>query len=176
MLEVRHKIFDWATQYHIHLDREKLNLNRIIFSAKEDKRKLRGDITVGISSADLTKIGDDFDTPTVRKLALALLCYAKVMADRENTFDISFYQLCDWCKCSKTQFYSYYLKELTGYGFLEIIKNERNKKIWSWDKNVKNKSATVKLQVNCNNVTSGNDVHYLRDNDLEQLYNECFPK
>lgn len=49
-LEVRDKVFEWATQYHIHLDKEKLNLNRIIFSAKKDKRKLRGNIVVGISS------------------------------------------------------------------------------------------------------------------------------
>ena len=167
---VRKKIFAWANAYKIYLDAEKLNLNQVIYKAGEDKRRLREDIIIRVSGKDLKEITDRFDNPKTRKVALAILCYAKAAADRDNCFDLSVVSFCSWLNMDYSFMLKTYLRELQSFGYIRKMKTSE-RKTFSWNGNVKSKSANFKLLVNFNN--SGE--HILVNNDIDALFEECFP-
>lgn len=166
-LETRKKIFDWACKQHLYLDATSLNVNRLIYKAQDDKRRLNEE-SVNISSQDIKEITDRFDTPKTRKLALALLCYAKAFADRDNIFSISIVSLSNWVNLGMTQMSTAYLKELQVFGFIEQV--YPNKKTYSWDSTVKSKSDMFVLKFKF----SQSGEYTLHDNDIDKLYQECF--
>ena len=63
-----------------------------------------------------------------------------------------------------------YLRELQSFGYIRKMKTSE-RKTFSWNGNVKSKSANFKLLVNFNN--SGE--HILPNNDIDALFEECFP-
>lgn len=167
-LETRKRIFDWACKYHLYLDATSLNINRLIYKAQDDKRRLNEE-DVNVSAQDIKEITDRFDSPKTRKTALALLCYAKAFADRDNCFSISVISLCNWVGIGKSQMYVAYLKELQAFDYIEQD-HSKDRKIHSWDGNVKSQSDVFKLKVKFNQ--SGE--YQLRNNDIDKLYQECF--
>lgn len=170
-IEVRRCIFDWACKYRIHLDATKLNVNRLIYKAESDKRRLREDVTVRISKKDINEITDRFDSLKTRKIALALLCYAKATADSDNCFDISVQSFCNWLHVDYSRMLRAYLKELQTFKYIERVSKTNSKKVYAWDGNAKSQSSNFKMLVSFNN--SGEYI--LKNNDIESLFNECFP-
>lgn len=169
-VDVRRNIFAWANKYNLYLSSTKININRIIFKAQEDKRRLREDVVVRVSQKDLDNIAERFDNPKTRRIALAMLCYAKVAADSANEFELSIISFCNWLGVDFSRMHRAYLKELQTFGYVERISKTHVKKIYSWDRNVKSKAANFKLLVKFNN--SG--THVLRNNDIDALFHECF--
>lgn len=166
--ETRKKIFDWAKSQHIYLDSTTLNVNRLIYKAEGDQRRLHEDEPVRISDDDIREITDRFDTPKVRKVALALLCYAKAFSDENNQFSISITSLCNWLSLGVTQMHASYLKELEIFDYIKRVNT--HVKVYSWDGNAKSKSANLQLTVRTVNV----GTHELVDNNIDALYAECF--
>lgn len=171
MYDIRKKIFSWATNNKIYLDSAKLNVNQIIYKAKEDKRRLREDVVIRVSAKDLKEITDRFDNSKTRKVALAILCYAKAAADRNNCFDLSILSFCSWLHMEYSFMHKSYLKELQNFEYIERIRKTPSKKVYSWNGNMKSKSSNFKLLVKFNN--SGD--YQLIDNDIDTLFRECFP-
>lgn len=169
-LQVRKNIFEWATGRHIYLDGTHLNVNQLIYKAERDKRRLREDVTVRISERDIQEITSRFDNDRIRRTALAILCYAKVTADKDNCFDMSIEMLCHWLGYSRTRVYESYLRELQVFDYIDRTEYKKENKTFSWNGNVKSKSANFKLLVPFNN----NGSHLLIDNDIDSLFNECF--
>ena len=169
-LETRQKIFDWACQNHLYLHQTSLNVNRLLDKASSDKRRLRGDEPVRISETDIKNITDRFDSVKARKVALALLCYAKAFADSDNQFQISIVSLCNWLRIGTTQMHTSYLKELQTFEYISRVQDADEKTIFSWDNVVKSKSGTYKLMVKF--VNAGK--YELHNNDIEDLYHRCF--
>lgn len=168
-LETRQEIFDLATKYGLYLDARSLNLNQIIYKAKDDKRPLRKDMLVYISEADINRITERFNNTRTQKIALALLCYAKAAADSDNCFDISVLLFSNWIGLDHTQLYRKYLKELQTFGYIELVDKNQNK-TFSRSNKIKSKSARFKLLVPFKNLGE----YQLHGNDIDSLYNECF--
>lgn len=169
-LQVRKNIFEWATERHLYLNVTKLNVNQLIYKAEKDKRRLREDVTVRISERDIEEITSRFDNDRIRRTALAILCYAKVAADKDNCFDMSIEMLCHWLGYSRTRVYESYLRELQVFDYIDRTEYKKENTTRSWNGNVKSKSANIKLLVPFNNSGS----HQLIDNDIDTLYDECF--
>ena len=154
----------------MYLHQTSLNVNRLLDKASSDKRRLRGDEPVRISETDIKNITDRFDSVKARKVALALLCYAKAFADSDNQFQISIVSLCNWLRIGTTQMHTSYLKELQTFEYISRVQDADEKTIFSWDNVVKSKSGTYKLMVKF--VNAGK--YELHNNDIEDLYHQCF--
>ena len=166
-VEIREKIFEWGQRYNIYI---KYNVNSIIYQALEDKHRLRGDeAIVRISQMDINEIIRRFDSVQCRKVALAILCYAKVSADRDNEFNISALALSNWLNINRGNMSGRYIKELIDF---EYIKKTDVSKTYSWDSNVKSNTMTLKILVPIENTGD----YILSKNNIEGLYNEIFEK
>lgn len=169
--EVRKLIFDWATKYRIHLDIEELNVNRLIYKAMNDKRRLREDVSIKISHNDIKEITSRFDSKKTRKVALAILCYAKAAADRDNCFNLSVTALCSWIHVDYSHTLSKTLHELSLFEYIDYNTNKQNQKTYTWGRMTRSKSSKFKLLVPIYN----GGAYQLIDNDIDALFNECFP-
>ncbi len=167
--EVREKIFAWATSQKIFLDVKEINVNQIIYRASHDKIRLRENTAVMISSHDIEEIKKRFDRPKTRKIALAILCYAKASADSDNNFDLSIVSFSNWLQLNYNSVRTTYLPELMFFGYIRKL-HSSGKKIYAWDGKVKTKSSRFKLLVSFKN--SGE--YQLFDNNIDALYSKCF--
>lgn len=167
--KVREKIFSWATSQKIFLDVTEINVNQIVYRAAHDKNRLRENTIVKISSHDLEEIKKRFDRPKTRKVALALLCYAKAAANSDNEFVLSVLAFSNWLHISCNSVRTSYLPEIIFFGYLEKVSTP-NKKIYAWDSKAKSKAQKFKLLVDFKNVGE----YQLIDNNIDVLYDECF--
>lgn len=166
-VEIREKIFEWGQKYNIYI---KYNVNSIIYQALEDKHRLRGDESiVRISQSDIDEITRRFDSIQCRKVALAMLCYAKVSADRDNEFNISALALSNWLNINRGNMSGRYIKELIDFDYIKKIETS---KTYSWDSNVKSNTMNLKILVPIENKGD----YVLVKNNIENLYNEIFEK
>lgn len=166
-IEIREKIFEWGQKYKIHI---KDNVNSIIYNALNDEKPLRGNETiVKISQNDVNEIIRRFDSEKVRKVALTILCYAKVSADSNGEFNISALALSDWLKTNYGNMCSRSFKELIDFGYMEKVCSSPT---FTWDKNTKSTTLRLKLLVPVKN--DGEFV--LNGNDIDGLYNDVFKK
>ncbi len=166
-VEIREKIFEWGKKYNIYIE---YNVNSIIYQALEDKHRLRGDeAIVRINQDDISEITRRFDSKPCRKTALGLLCYAKVVADRDNEFNISALALSNWLSLNSGNMSSRYLKELIDFEYIEKINTGDT---YSWDKHTKSNSLRLKLLVPIDNKGE----HILDKNNIEKLYCDVFEK
>lgn len=168
-LQTRRLIFDWAKANKLFLDASVLNLNQVIFKAERDKRRLRDDIPVRISEQDIYEITYRFDNEKVRKVALAILCYAKASANSDDRFTLSVESFCNWVGYKHSVMYEQYLKELQKMKYIEKMKKS-NKQTFSWNRNVKTKASEYKILVSIANIGK----YQLHDNDIDALFAECF--
>ena len=164
-IRIRETIFEWGKKYHINID---CNLNRIITRVMNDKHRLRGDeTTVRVSKEDVEEIIRRFDNSTVRRTALAVLCYAKVAADSDGEFSISLTALSDWLKISKSTTSTKCFEELCDFSYVEKLER---KTLYSWDNKIRSKTLVLKMLVPIEN--KGEFV--LADNDINGLYEKIF--
>lgn len=166
-VEIREKIFEWGQKYKIHI---KDNVNSIIYNVLNDEKPLRGNETVvKISRNDINEIIRRFDNEKVRKIALAILCYAKVSADRNGEFNISALSLSNWLKINYGNMCSRYFKEMIDFEYIQKVCGSST---FTWNKNTKSTTLRLKLLVPVEN--DGEFV--LNGNDIDGLYNDVFKK
>ncbi|MGN1014103.1 MAG: hypothetical protein ACI4PM_01960 [Butyricicoccus sp.] len=166
--DTRKKIFEWATAHKIWLDSDELNLNQIIYKAQNDKRPLRQKPMVGVSDAELRQIILRFDNTKTRRVALAILCYAKATMDEDGNFSISMTALANWLGYGRSALYEH-MKELREYRFIE--KQKQDGQIKSWNAKIKSKSGEYRLLIPVQKKVYD---HVLRNNDIDELNKECF--
>lgn len=166
-VEIRDRIFEWGQKYNIYI---KYNVNSIIYQALEDKNRLRGDESVvRINQNDIDEITRRFDSVQCRKVALAILCYAKASADRDNEFNISALALSNWLNTNHSNMCNRAIKELIDF---EYISKVNSVKTYSWDNNVKSNTLAIKILVPIENKGE----YTLNKNNIEELYNKIFVK
>lgn len=164
-LRTREAIFAWANKYHLRIT---FSLNSIINTVMADKIKLRGDVDVYINKNDVQQITCRFDSKNAKIIALAILCYAKVVAEDGEWFDMSEAALAKWVDIRRSNVSSYYMKEMVNYGYLD--KTKPKKATYTWNRTTHAKRAKLKLHVPIQNVGE----YKLVDNDIERLYREVF--
>ena len=90
--KIRSSIFDWANRYHLYIRHD---LNAIITYVMSSPMPLVAN-TVKINQRDREFISRITDNPKTQLIALAMLCYAKVYADKQKEFHISCVSLGAW--------------------------------------------------------------------------------
>lgn len=163
-IEIRQSIFQWGKINNVFI---KYNVNNIIYQALEDKRRLKENVIIKINNNDIFEITKRFDSKNCKLVALAILCYAKCYANRDNEFIISATALSNWLHINHGNLCGKYIPELIDFGFVTKVYSE---KTYSWNKNIKSKSLCLRLEIKFSN--SGD--FQLRDNLIEDLYNEIF--
>lgn len=163
-IDIREAIFKWGKEHDVFIT---YNINNIIRKVMQDKQRLKDNIAIYVSEDDVAQITRRFDNKNVRKLALALLCYAKANADRDGEFSISSVELGAWIGIDNSNILSRHLPELVDFGY---IQKENSRPSFTWDKAEKYKHLTLKMLVPFNN----RGEYALRENDIAELYKECF--
>lgn len=161
-VEIREKIFLWAKEKNIYI---KHNVNDIIKRALEDKTRLKDNVVVKISEGDLAEINRRFDNKKTKFVALAILAYAKVYADRDREFNLSSVEFGNWVGIHHSNLRRRYLTELIDFGY--ISKLVAPKSSFKWDGDTANKYKI--------HVPIHNDGKYILDNnDIRGLYYKIF--
>lgn len=165
-LQVRTNIFEWANKYGVYLP---LYLNACIDNAFGDDRRLTENITVRVSEEDVAEIKRRFDNKKTRKVALAILCYAKTFANSKGEFRISQVSFADWVNIDPANVGRRHFRELIDYGYMTRIDNGSAKHNF-WNKDVKTKMNKYKISVPIRNTGE----YILEDNNIDKLYEEIF--
>lgn len=168
-LGIRQKIFEWGKINNIYFP---FSVNSIIYGAVADTTKLRGETPVYISQADIDAISMRFDKKKCKYVALAILCYAKVTANRENEVVISTISLGNWLGIHQQHISGRYIPELIDFDFMERIGEEESYFTWDKDKPI-SKNRRYKMKVNLEN-NKENAVYELNNNDIGSLCKEIF--
>lgn len=168
--ETRNKVYDWAKSTNNFI---KYNVNDIVTGARQCQERLKDNITLRISEADVNRIVELFDSDKARKLALSLLCYAKVYANRDGEFTISMSALSEWIGISRTSVSSKYLPELEALGYITRLDNTQPSTRWHHRQPVQtNKFKSIRLKINTSLYNAGR--FRLIHNDIDKLYDEIF--
>lgn len=165
--DIRQNIFDWGHRNNVWI---KYNVNDIAIRAAEDRSKLRSPESVNISCDDVSIIVKLFDAPRVQCCALALLCYAKVNANKNGEFPMSSIPFSNWVGIDRSYFQRKVAKELDMLGYVKTIKANQKKPKWSDGEHLA--TTRYKMLVPYANVGE----YKLVDNDIQALYRELFRK
>ena len=163
-LEVREKIFAWASAQGLHLT---CSVNKAIRQAAGDRKSLRGNIPIQISLQDAEEIRRRFDTKNCRLLALALLCCAKCEGDARGEFSVSLQALAQWTGIAAQNISQRHLPELIRYAYVLRVGGGGG---FSWDRQVKSRCLRLRLLVPLDSF----GPWALEDNDLLALYRQIF--
>lgn len=168
-LGIRQKIFEWGKKFGVYFP---FSVNSIIYSAVADNTKLRGITLVYITQSDIDEIEMRFDKKKCKYVALAILCYAKVTANKENEVVISTTSFGNWVGIHQQHISSRYIPELVDFDFMERVGEEESYFTWDKEKPI-SKNRRYKIKIPLDN--SGEDaVWVLRDNDIVGLCKEIF--
>ena len=167
-LDTRKKIFGWATKTKLYLNTDEINVNQIIYKAQQDKTPLREKPILGISDVELRQIIIRFNKKKTRRIALAILCYAKAAGDKDGNFNISISGLANWLHCSRSSLYEH-INILKEYRFIEKQAKEGQRK--SWNKKTKSQQGAYRILIPLSEDAAD---HYLFSNDIDTLTEECF--
>lgn len=169
--DVKLKILEWEEKFN---HKRYFELDEVIEKYYKDKVKLKGSFEVNISEKDILEIKKRFDNKNKRKVAFAMLCYAKINADKKGCFYMSFPELSQWIGITRENIHNRYLIYLINFEYIEKVKNNKSTFIWDKEKN-KNfyKTTRFKINVNFNNNIDGKWI--LKDNnDFLKLFDEIF--
>lgn len=168
----RNKIFEWARATNNYL---KYNVNDIVTAARNHNERLKDNVTVRISESDVNEIVRLFDNMNTRKLALALLCYAKVYANKDGEFSVSMSAISEWIGVVKQNVSQRHLPELVTLEYIERVSD--NSPVAYWHRKKKNythKYKTTRLRINASLYNAGK--FELHDNDIDKLFDQIFVK
>lgn len=152
----------------------KYNVNDIITSARSRSDRLKDNVTLYISETDINRIVRLFDSKNTRKLALALLCYAKVYANKNGEFDISLSALAGWCGITRQHISHSYLPELIELGYISKNKSEPTTVWHKAKKATTSRYAPMRLKIEVPLYNAGK--FQLIRNDFKKLYSNVFEK
>lgn len=110
--EIRDEVFKWANRNAIYLD---FNVNSIIYHVQKNVRRMRGETEIYVSEDDVANINSCVDSKVCKKVALAILCYAKATADSKGDFQMSSNALGAWLGIAPSNLRGRYLKELRDF-------------------------------------------------------------
>jgi len=148
------------------------DINNIIQKAYKDNSNLINNVDVFISNADIYEIIKRFDKYNPRLTAFAILCYAKMYADKKGIFYLSRVGLSNWLKIAETHLSSRYLKELINFDYVKKVSNNKNYHIiGGMDKFV---SKIIPYKINVNFVNKGNFV--VKDNNIRREFEDIIKK
>ena len=143
-INVRTHIFEWANKHGIYIE---FNLNRIIYVAREDKTKLRGDVVAHISEEDIEEIRKRFDSKNTRMLALALLAYGKVCAAANGECTVSMVGMSNWLNIAYPNLVNRHMQELIDFGYVSKVENKRK-----WKQSKRSQVTKIRFNVPLDNV------------------------
>lgn len=159
-IEIRDSIFEWAGKYGITV---KHCLNDIIDSVIDSGIPLKQDVVVRINQSDIHEINRHFDKKNTKLVALAILCYAKIYADKNKEFNLSSVPFGCWIGISDSQIRARYFKELIDYSYMEKVSTPKNN--YKWKNRDDDKTCKYKLLVDIDNsgdiVLEGNHINKL---------------
>lgn len=166
-MEIRQEIFSWGKKYDIFINQ---NVNNIIYTALNDKRRLRGGDKIHISQQDVEEINKRFDNKKVKLTALAILCYAKCFANERGEVKISLLALGNWLGIDDSYLCKKIIKEILDFGFMEKLESSSGDLFFNWGGNIKSKSPVYKLS-----IPIGNKGEYsFNNNDIIKVYEDLF--
>ena len=161
-LETRERIFQWAREHNVYISS---SLSGIVYKASVDGVRLRGDMPVYISDADVEEIKRRFDTKNTRMLALALLCYGKVAVDANGECGFSLLAISNWIGLNASNVLNRYMPQMYTFNFISKVKPK-----YKWDKDTKDKMTHVRF-----GIPIVNEGRYcLRENNIAELFAELF--
>ena len=166
-MEIRQEIFAWGKKYDIYINQ---NVNNIIYTALNDKRRLRGDDKIYISRRDIDEINKRFDNKKVKLTALAILCYAKCFSNDKGEVKISLLALGHWLGIDDSYLSKKVIKEILDFDFMKKLESTNGDLFFNWGGNIKSKSPIFKLLVPVEN----NGDYCFNDNDIAKVYNDLF--
>ena len=169
-LETRIKILDWEKEFG---HKRYFELDEVILKFYDDNVHARGNIKINISEQDIDEIKLRFDNKNQRKLAFAMLCYAKAVADKHGCFYISYAELYEWIGIAHTHIQNRYLQTIIKFDYIERVKTKKSTFTWDKDKN-KNyyQKSKFKIKVDFSNNFEGKWI--LQNNDILKLFDEIF--
>lgn len=165
--DIRQKIFDWGRENNVWI---KYSVNDITIRAAEDKSPLLCPESVNVSNDDVARIVKLFDTPRVQCCALALLCYAKVYANKNGEFPLSSIPFSNWVGIDRSYFQRKVAKELDMFGYVKVINVPQKKPRWNEGEHLS--TTRYKMLVPYENVGE----YKLNGNDIQLLFRELFQK
>jgi hypothetical protein len=159
-VDTRNAIFKWANAYHYHV---KIGVKRVIHDVSVDLSPLRGATRLFINDYDIAFIKNVAKTKLERKIALAILCYAKMNADTDNMIEAPLSTIADWVgQKNPHNMYTRILPKLLQRGFFT---NEED--VHKWHGRITKRTRTMRI---CHTLTN-RGKHELIDNDIIGLYN-----
>ena len=159
------KVAEWVRQYDLTFD---FSLISCVSAAYDNEVELRCGTTVRISRADAESIKMYARNKAERRVALALMCCAKAMAEHDGSFVASSSALASWLGMDAGNLQRRQLKHLQDYGFMERVDN--NGALKGWKKNYYRAAYRFRLL-----VPFSNDGEWeLEHNDIRRLYGQVF--
>lgn len=141
-------------------------MNPIATKVIEQNMKLEGESPVYINQDDIEEIKNRFDTYYERKIALAIICYAKAYAV-DGKFKLSQGMFANWLGMNPRTIRKY----LNTMATLEFLYQSENGDVNSWyQKYVVSELNTFEIGLPL--INEGE--FKLIDNDIEKLYEEIF--
>ena len=163
--DIRQKIFEWGKENGIYI---KYNVNDMILKAMDDKFPLADPPNVRVSARDIDEIKLLFDGKHVRYVAMGLLCYAKVHANKRGEFSVSARPFANWLGIDRNYFQGKLSREIEVFGYAEIIKVPQPKHKWGDGNNLV--STKYRLLVPFENEGE----YEVIGNDVAGLYEQLF--
>lgn len=157
---IREKIFEWGSKYKCFFD---FKVNSVIYRVFENGTPLRGNCPCFINEGDIQEIRSRFDSKNTRLVALALMAYGKVCANKNGECDLSLYGLARWLGIDYSNLSSRHFKEVVDFGLVSRIDTKH-----SWAKSTRQKM--IRIRYNVPLVNTGADE--VVDNNVVAIFNK----
>jgi hypothetical protein len=170
--KTKENILEWENKFCYDRYFDLTNAIDRVYDINDEFKK---DVRVNISKKDIEEINFRFDSINMKKIAFAMLCYAKVKANKDGVFYINFGELSEWIYISSNNIHSRYMKDLEQWGYIEKLPSEKN--IYSWNKDNSKKfysRSKIKIKVDFDNNCDADWV--LNNNDILDLFYKIFPR
>lgn len=136
---IRERIFEWGSKYKCFFD---FKVNSVIYRVFEDNTPLRGECKCFINENDIREIRNRFDSKNTRMVALALLAYGKVCANKNGECDLSLYGLARWLGIDYSNLSSRHFREVIDFGLVSRVDTKH-----SWTKSTRQKMIRIRYNV-----------------------------
>lgn len=161
-MEIREKIFEFGSKYSVFFE---FSVNSVINRVFNDNVPLLGDMKVYISENDINEIRRRFDNKNTRLLALALLAYGKIHANKIGECYVSMSAIANWLGMNYGNLLSRHLKELINFRYITKIDQQTRRA-----KTYRSPMTRIRFNVPFNNV--GETL--VEDNNIVAIFNRYF--
>lgn len=121
-IQAKQQILQWLETNDLYFNGD---INKAVIEAGKDKKPLKEKEPIWINSEDIRIIKETVYTKNSRKVALFLLCYAKMYADRDRIFSIRISTMAKWIGIDKSNLYGRYIKELIDFGYIKPLEEKQ---------------------------------------------------